>query len=136
MDTSKGLGIIIKQEVCMGSEGRRKFDREFKVETARLIVEGGRKVTDVARDFDIHENVLRKWKNQYIEDKEHSFPGKGRLKPEDEELRRLKRELADMREERDILKKPWPSSQNTRNEVSVYKSILLRIQGKEDVPYI
>ena len=87
------------------AEGRRKFDREFKVETARLIAESGRKISDVARDFDIHENVLRKWKNQYIEDKEHSFPGKGKLKPEDEELRRLKRELADMREERDILKK-------------------------------
>jgi transposase len=87
------------------AEGRRKFDREFKVETARLIVESGRKIADVARDFDIHENVLRKWKNQYIEDKEHSFPGKGKLKSDDEELRRLKRELADMREERDILKK-------------------------------
>ena len=33
---------------------------EFKIETARLIVEGGRKISDVARDFDIHENVLRK----------------------------------------------------------------------------
>jgi len=89
----------------MGIRERRNFDREFKIETARLIVEGGRKISEVARDFDIHENVLRKWKNQYIEDKEHPFPGKGRLKPEDEELRRLRRELADMKEERDILKK-------------------------------
>ncbi len=89
----------------MSSEGRRKFDREFKMETARLIIERGKKVSEVARDLGIHENVLRKWKNQYIQDKEHSFPGKGRLKPEDEELRRLKRENADLKEERDILKK-------------------------------
>jgi transposase len=89
----------------MGSKGRRTFDREFKIETARLVVEGGRKISDIARDFDIHENVLRKWKNQYIEDTQHPFPGKGRLKPEEEELRRLKRENADLKEERDILKK-------------------------------
>jgi transposase len=77
----------------------------YRSETARLIVEGGRKISDVARDFDIHENVLRKWKNQYIEDTQHPFPGKGRLKPEEEELRSLKRENADLKEERDILKK-------------------------------
>lgn len=41
MNTPKGLGIIINQEVCM-ADGKRKFDREFKVETVRLIVEGGR----------------------------------------------------------------------------------------------
>ncbi len=69
----------------MGVRERRKFDREFKVETARLIVERGRKISEVARDLDIHENVLRKWKNEYIEDTQHAFPGKGRLKPEEEE---------------------------------------------------
>jgi transposase len=35
----------------------------------------------------------------------HAFPGKGRLKPAEEELRRMKRELADVTQERDILKK-------------------------------
>jgi len=89
----------------MLKSGRRNFDREFKMETARLIVEGGRRVADVAQDLDIHENVLRKWKNQYLEDKEQSFPGKGKLKPEEEEIRRLRRELADIKEEREILKK-------------------------------
>ena len=84
---------------------RRKFDREFKVETVRLITERGMSLAQVARDLDIHENVLRKWKNQYLEDVQNAFPGKGRLKPEEEELRRLKRELADVKEERDILKK-------------------------------
>jgi len=38
-------------------------------------------------------------------DGEHAFPGKGRLKPQDEELRRLKRENERLRRERDILKK-------------------------------
>jgi transposase len=59
----------------------------------------------VARDFDIHRSVLRRWVRQYREDREHSFPGKGHLKPEDEELRRLKRRNAELEEEVAILKK-------------------------------
>ncbi len=43
-----------------------------------------------------------RWKNQYIQDKEHSFPGKGKLKPEDEELRRFKRKNADLKEEKSL----------------------------------
>ena len=89
----------------MASRERRKFDREFKIETVRLITERGMSLAQVARDLDIHENVLRKWKSQYLEDVRNAFPGKGRLKPEEEELRRLRRELANVKEERDILKK-------------------------------
>ena len=89
----------------MGSEERRKYDREFKIETVRLITEGGRRVKDVASDFGIHEGVLRRWRQQYREDVLHSFPGKGHLKPLEEENRRLQRELDNIREERDILKK-------------------------------
>jgi len=87
----------------MGS--RRKFDSEFKQEAVRLVIDGGRPVTEVARGLGIHENLLWKWKREYLNNGADAFPGKGRLKPEDEELRRLKRELADTREERDILKK-------------------------------
>ncbi len=43
----------------MSSRERRKFDREFKLEAARLIVEGGRKISEVAQDLGIHENVLK-----------------------------------------------------------------------------
>ena len=89
----------------MALRERRKFDREFKIEAVRLITDRGMSVTQVAHDLDIHENVLRKWNNQFLQDTNNAFPGKGRLKPEEEELRRLKRELADIKEERDILKK-------------------------------
>jgi hypothetical protein len=41
LDTLKGPGIIIKLEVCM-AEGKRKFDRGFKIEAVCLIAEGGR----------------------------------------------------------------------------------------------
>jgi transposase len=86
-------------------EKRRKYDREFKYEAVKVVTEGGRKVAEAARNLGVHENLLHKWKKQYEEDTDHAFPGKGRLKPPDEALRRLQRELADVREERDILKK-------------------------------
>jgi transposase len=84
---------------------RRKFDREFKLDAVRLVIEEGRIVSEVARNLGIHENLLHRWKRLYLEDEKYSFPGKGYLKPHDEELRQLKRELADVKEERDILKK-------------------------------
>ncbi|TAN62138.1 transposase [bacterium] len=88
-----------------GTRKYRKFDKEFKLEAVRLITEAGRPVAEVARSLDIHENLLRRWKNQYSEDPVASFPGKGHLKPQDEELKRLERENARLKEERDILKK-------------------------------
>lgn len=88
-----------------GGRGRRKFDSEFKKEAVRQVVEGGRSVADVARSLGIHEILLHKWKRQYSEDPENSFPEKGRLKPQEEEIRRLKRELEDVKQDREILKK-------------------------------
>jgi len=84
---------------------RRKYDREFKVEAVKLATEKGRTVAEVARNLGIHENLLYKWREKYTEDMAHAFPGKGRLKPAEEELRRAKRALADVTQERDILKK-------------------------------
>jgi len=84
---------------------RRTFDREFKKEAACLVTEGGRKVSEVARDLNIHSNVIHRWKREYLGDTEDAFPGKGCMKPEEEEMRKLKRSLADVTEERDILKK-------------------------------
>ncbi len=86
-------------------EQRRRYDRAFKYEAVKLVTEGGRTVAEAARNLGIHANLLHKWKKQYLEDSELAFPGKGRLKPPEEAMRKLQRELADVREERDILKK-------------------------------
>ena len=88
-----------------GGSGRRKFDSEFKREAVRQVVEGGRPVAEVARSLGIHEMLLHKWKRQYSEAPENSFPGMGRLKPQEEEIRRLRRELEDVKQDREILKK-------------------------------
>ena len=84
---------------------RRKYDREFKIEAVKLVTERGTSIAEAARNLGIHENLLRIWKKKYLEDTKDSFPGTGYLKPQDEELRRLRKKLADAEEERDILKK-------------------------------
>ena len=85
--------------------GRRKYDRQFKEEAVQLVTKGGRSVSDVASGLGIHENLLHTWKRRHKEDPAGSFPGKGHLKPPDEELRRLQKENANLKEDREILKK-------------------------------
>ena len=53
---------------------------------------------------------------QLLEDPKEAFPGLGNLKAWDAEHRKLQRELSDVKEERDILKKPWPFSRRNVDE--------------------
>ncbi len=84
---------------------RKKYSREFKMEAVKMVLEQGRAVREVAEGLGVSETVLHRWKSKYLADGEHAFPGKGRLKPDDEELRRVRRELFKVKQERDILKK-------------------------------
>jgi len=87
------------------SKKRRQFDKAFKLEAVRLVVEEGRTAASVARDLGIAENLLYRWKQQLADTERVAFVGTGNLTPEQAELRRLQREVLDLREERDILKK-------------------------------
>ena len=86
-------------------EKRRRFKREYKLEAVRMVAEGGHRVTEVARDLDLRPDMLRRWQREFEGDQQQAFPGHGHLKPDEEEMRRLRRELERVREERDILKK-------------------------------
>ena len=84
---------------------RSQYTKQYKIEAVRLIVEEGRPISEVARDLGIAQSLLHRWKKKSEEGKIDPFPGKGRLSPEDEELRQLRRENNRLRMERDILKK-------------------------------
>jgi transposase len=87
------------------AEKRRKFPREFKTEAVRRIVEGGEPTVEVARSLDLPAHMLYNWVRQFKVDATEAFRGNGVVTSQDEELRKLRRELAQVREERDILKK-------------------------------
>jgi transposase len=84
---------------------RRKFSREYKLEAVRLVRERSVSVAQAARDLEVHENVLRKWVKEYGSDPVQAFPGHGLMKPEQLEIERLRKEVAKLKAERDILKK-------------------------------
>ena len=84
---------------------RRNFSREYKLEAVKLVRERGVGVAQAARDLDVHENVLRKWVKEFGDDPVQAFPGHGQMKPEQVEIDRLRKEVAKLKAERDILKK-------------------------------
>jgi len=89
----------------MSKKERKSYSIEFKMEAVRLVTEKGYNMTEASRNLGVEYSVLRRWKKQFTGDPRSAFPGKGRLKAEEEELRRIRRELDRVKEERDILKK-------------------------------
>ncbi len=84
---------------------RRKHSKEFKLEAIRLATQPGATVKKTAENLGIHPSQIQTWKRELTVDGDQAFPGNGRLKPDDEEIRKLRLELKRTREERDILKK-------------------------------
>lgn len=88
---------------------RRQFSREFKVEAVRQALTTKGPLSAVARVLGVRPDMLRAWKRR-VEAQGGAagrdlFPGQGQLTSQDEELRLLRRRVAVLEEERDILKK-------------------------------
>ncbi len=83
----------------------KKYDREFKMHTVRLIQEEGKTVAQVAREMGLHENTLYRWLAEFKADGAQAFPGSGQLKPDDKAMRDLQKRIRDLEEENEVLKK-------------------------------
>lgn len=88
-------------------KSRRHFDQQFKVDAVRLLTESGNGVAEVARNLGIGRNQLDRWKKQLLGKKtpQAAFPGNGNIGGDKREIEELRRELARVKEEREILKK-------------------------------
>lgn len=84
---------------------RREFTKEFKQDAVLLSFENGKTIGQTAENLGLHHGLLGRWRREYKADKHNAFRGNGKLKAEDEELRQLKKEVADLKVEREILKK-------------------------------
>lgn len=94
-----------------GKRARRAFSAEFKVEAVRLMEERralGVSLAQVSRELDVRPNLLRKWARRLAQRPGAGagdvFPGNGKLPRVEDEVRRLQRENATLRQERDFLK--------------------------------
>ena len=88
-----------------GYRQKQTYNKEFKLEAVRLVLEEGLSARSVEKKLGIGQGVVYRWVQQYNADPERPFPGKGQLKPPERELRDVKRELERVKRERDILKK-------------------------------
>jgi transposase len=86
---------------------RRKYSKEFKMEAIRLYENGERSVTEVERDLGITQGLLWKWREELEKQpkKGEAFPGNGKLTDTEAQIRRLEREVAMLKEDKEILKK-------------------------------
>ena len=85
---------------------RRTYSKAFKIEAVRLLGLGEKPASQLALELGVRRNQLYKWRDQIDGKGDAAFRGPGRKPATDEsEVVRLKRELAQVREERDILKK-------------------------------
>ena len=84
---------------------RKQYSREFKLEAVRLWQTTAKSAREIEADLGLTAGLLHKWKRQLQADREGAFPGHGKQPPAEETIRRLERELAIVKQERDILKK-------------------------------
>ncbi len=82
---------------------RRTYDRQFKIDAVKLLNESGKTATVIADNLGINRDLLSRWKREFADESKKAFTGKGN--PRDEEVAQLKKENAELRMERDILKK-------------------------------
>ncbi len=81
---------------------RRKYSPEYKQEAAALVQQSDISISEIARNLGINDTMLRRWVKEHADPGRRSFPGHG--KPRDEEVARLKKELLQVKKERDFLK--------------------------------
>ena len=84
---------------------RRRYDPASKRRLVEACLQPGVSLAGVALRHGVNANLLRKWVKEFGSDPAQAFPGHGQMKPEQQEIERLRREVARLKAERDILKK-------------------------------
>ncbi len=84
---------------------RRKFDKEFKREAVKMVLKDGLSKAEVARRLGISQTQISNWIKSSIADGESAFPGNGKLKHEEEELRSLRKQVKEQQLEIEFFKK-------------------------------
>jgi len=83
----------------------RRFEKAFKLEALRRVVEEGQSIAAVARDLGISAGSLHRWKRELQATGDEAFRGKGNRTTEEAELDKLRREIRRLKAENQFLKK-------------------------------
>jgi transposase len=85
--------------------GKTVYEKTFKEEVVKYAQNYDGPLVDVARKFGIKENNLYNWMASAREHQEEAFVGSGNLRSKDAEIKKLQKEILDLKEENLILKK-------------------------------
>jgi len=83
----------------------RRYDKAFKLEVLQRIEQSDRTLASIAEELGINPGLISRWRRKFKSQENEASSGNGHATPDSEEIRRLKKKLADLQEERDILKK-------------------------------
>ncbi len=84
------------------NKSRRKYSREYKQEAVTLVQQSNQPISDIAKSLGLNDTMLRRWVKEFSEPAKTAFTGNGN--PRDEEISKLKRELVEVKRERDFLR--------------------------------
>ena len=89
------------------STNRHHYPKEFKTEAVELLLTSGKTAREIGDNLGIDPHMLHKWKRDYLANKKYAFPGNGKeaKSPEEQKIHQLQKQLIEIQEERDILKK-------------------------------
>lgn len=83
----------------------RTYDKEFKINAVNLYLSSAKSYEQISTEIGIPASTLVGWVHDHKRDGQYAFPGKGNVKAPDVDMMELRKELAIVKEERDILKK-------------------------------
>lgn len=86
------------------TQRRKRYDKQFKVAAARVVLSGEMRVVDLAKELGIKDSTLRRWAQEYEEMGDAAFPGNGSPKVnKDYEIARLRKKVEELERENDLL---------------------------------
>jgi len=89
----------------MGKRKTKHYTDEFKLRAVKLCLETDKNDAEIAKDLGVHATTLSGWKQKYKNNQDKAFSGKKELSAEEAEIKKLKKQLQIVTEEREILKK-------------------------------
>lgn len=87
------------------TQRRKRYDKQFKIAAARVVLSGEMRAVDLARELGIKDSTLRRWAQEYEEMGDNAFPGNGSPKVnKDYEIVKLRKRIEELERENELLK--------------------------------
>ncbi len=84
---------------------RKKYSKEFKLDAVSLVLDQNYSRVEAARSLGLNSNMLGRWVAEHRDEDGQAFRGNGKLTPEQEEIRKLRSQVKNLKMEKEILKK-------------------------------